>query len=182
VNDRQGPGLPPPEAGVAAALDTRGLACDAADAEMRPSAANASQISDKTEVLASESPASIGRATVWVALHAATSEQRETSQGTEAHAAALVALRKAQPVYDALIGVPDPAAPSHDPDTFCRSLLARLQAMLGADDAEAWRAFVVWAQQTVKPPRLLHVLVALAAALDDDWPRGSSAMPRRRWP
>jgi MoaA/NifB/PqqE/SkfB family radical SAM enzyme len=128
-------------------------------------------MSDEAEVLARGPSASTGRATVWVALHAATSEQRETSQGTEAHAAALSALRKGQPVYDALIGVPDPAAPAQDPDTFCRSLLARLQAMLGADDATAWRAFVGWAQQTAKTPRLLHVLAALAATLEEDWPR-----------
>ena len=43
--------------------------------------------------------------------------------------------------------------------------------MLGAEDADAWQTFVVWAQQMEKPPRLLHVLAAMAAALEEDWPR-----------
>ena len=94
-----------------------------------------------------------------------------TAPGTEAHAAALVVLRKAQPVYDALLAVADPAAPADAPDTFCRRLRARLQTMLGAADADAWQSFVVWAQQTAKPPRLLHLLAATAGALEEDWPR-----------
>jgi hypothetical protein len=43
--------------------------------------------------------------------------------------------------------------------------------MLGAEDGAAWQAFVAWAQQMAKPPRLLHVLAARAAALEEDWPR-----------
>ena len=82
-----------------------------------------------------------------------------------------LSLRKAQSVYDALIAVADPAAPADAPETFCRRLLARLQAMLGAEDADAWQTFVVWAQQAMKPPRLLHVLAAIGAALEEDWPR-----------
>jgi MoaA/NifB/PqqE/SkfB family radical SAM enzyme len=166
-----GPGLPLSDPGVAAAFDPHGLTGDAADGGTRPSTAGASPMSDKTEVLAPASSAPPGRATAWVALHATTSAQRATIQGTKAHAAALKALKKAQSVYDALIAIPDPAAPADAPDTFCRRLLARLQRMLGPEDADAWQHFLAWAQRSVKPPRLLHVLAATAAALEEDWPR-----------
>jgi hypothetical protein len=166
----EGPGLPPPQAGVDAAVDARGPIRDAADAKTRPSAASASQVPDKTEALAGGSPASTGRITAWVALPAGTPERRPT-HGTEAQAAALRVLKKAQPVYDVLIALADPAAPPDAPGTLCRRLLARLQAMLGADDADAWQNFVGWAQQTGKPPRLLHVLAASAAAREEDWSR-----------
>jgi MoaA/NifB/PqqE/SkfB family radical SAM enzyme len=116
------------------------------------------------------SSASTTCATAGVAVRAGTPEQRSTAQGTEAHAAALAALREEQRVYDALLAVAEPA-PTDDPETLCRSLLARLQAILGAEDADAWQDFVIWAQQTVKPPRLLHVLAAMAAALEENWPR-----------
>jgi MoaA/NifB/PqqE/SkfB family radical SAM enzyme len=115
--------------------------------------------------------ASTTRATPGVGVRAGTPEQRATPRGTEAHAAALAALKKEQPVYDALLVVAEPAAPTDDPETFCRSLLARLRALLGAEDAAAWQTFVVWARQTVKPPRLLHVLAAMAAGFEEDWPR-----------
>jgi MoaA/NifB/PqqE/SkfB family radical SAM enzyme len=70
-----------------------------------------------------------------------------------------------------LIAVADPAAPADAPHTFCRRLLARLHRILGADDADAWQTFLVWAQQSAKPPRLLHMLAATAAAREEDWPR-----------
>ena len=85
----QGQGPPPPQAGVDAAFDARGLAGGAGEGEPRPAAASASEVSDKTEVLARGSSASPGRATAWVAVHAGTPEQRATAPGTEAHAAAL---------------------------------------------------------------------------------------------
>jgi MoaA/NifB/PqqE/SkfB family radical SAM enzyme len=127
--------------------------------------------SAKGEVLVQELSASTGRATAEVTVGAGPSEQGATSRGTEAHEAALAALKEEQLVYDALRAVADGAAPSDDPENFCRSLFARLEAMLGAEDADAWQSFVVWAQQTAKPPRILHVLAAVAANLEEDWPR-----------
>ena len=167
----QGPGLPPPQAGVDAAVDARRLAWSAGEVEPRPSSASASEALARTEVLACGSSASTGRTTAWVAVHAKPAERRPTTHGPEAQAAALRALKKAQPVYDTLIALVDPAAPPDAPDTVCRRWLARLQRMLGADDADAWQSFLVWAQQSGKPPRLLHVLAAMAAALEEDWPR-----------
>jgi MoaA/NifB/PqqE/SkfB family radical SAM enzyme len=168
---RQKPGLPPPRQDLPAALDTSGRARDGAQAPTPSAAASASKMPDRTEVLGRGPSASTGRTTAWVAFHAATAEQRATTHGTEAQVAALKALRKAQSVYEAVVVLADPAAPPDAPDTFCRRLLARLRAMLGAEDADAWQHFVVWAQQAVKPPRLLHVLAATAAAREEDWPR-----------
>ena len=164
----QGPGLPQPQARADAAIDARGRA---GKGEPRSSAAGALEASNTTGALARGASDSTGRTTAWVAVHAGAPEQRATTQGTEAHTAALIALRKAQPVYDTLIGVADPTAPADEPETFCHRLLARLQAMLSAEDADAWQTFVVWAQQAVKPPRLLHLLAAIAAAREEDWPR-----------
>ena len=84
----------------------------AVEAETRSSAARASGMSDKTEVLVRGSSASAGRVTAWVAVHAGTPEQRATAHGAEAHAAALTELRKSQLGYDALIAVADPTATS----------------------------------------------------------------------
>jgi MoaA/NifB/PqqE/SkfB family radical SAM enzyme len=85
--------------------------------------------------------------------------------------AALAALKEEQPGYDARIAFADPAATSDDPESFCRDLLGRVRALLGTDDAEVWNAFVTWAAGTATPPRILHVLAAMAAGLEDDWPR-----------
>ena len=142
----QGQGPPRPQAGVDAEFDAQGLAGGAGEVEPRFAAASSSEARERTEVLARGSSASPGRTTAWVAVHARSPEQRVTAPGTEAHAAALVVLRKAQPVYDALLAVADPAAPADAPDTFCRRLRARLQTMLGAADADAWQSFVVWAR------------------------------------
>jgi MoaA/NifB/PqqE/SkfB family radical SAM enzyme len=125
---------------------------------------------DTGEVLVQAS-APPGSAPAAVGVRVGTPEQGATVEGIEAHPTALAVLEEEQPVYDALIAVADPAAPAEDPDTFCRNLLARVQAMLGAEDPAAWQAFVAWAQQTAKPPRLLQVLAARAAALEEDWPR-----------
>ena len=169
----QGPGLPPPQAGVDAAFDARGLARGAGEVEPRPVCGqrigNVGRGQKSWREDRRRRPAAPRRGS---RVHAATSEQRATSQGTEAHAAALSALKKAQPVYDALIGVADPAAPARRRRTRsaaacspgCKRCSARTMPTRG-------RAFVVWAQQTGKPPRLLHVLAALAAALEEDWPR-----------
>lgn len=115
--------------------------------------------------------ASTSRAAVRIAGRAGNPDQGVTSEGMEGRAAALAVLKEEQPVYDALLAVPDPAVSAEDPESFCRSLLARLRVLLGAEDAATWRSFVKWAQQTVKPPRLLHVLAAVAAGLKEDWPR-----------
>ncbi|HZD54524.1 MAG TPA: SPASM domain-containing protein [Woeseiaceae bacterium] len=111
------------------------------------------------------------RAVAGVAVRVGAREQSVTARAPEPHAAALRALKQAQPAYDALLAAAYTAAPADEPETFCRGLLARLQAMLGTEEADAWQIFVVWARQTVKPPRLLHVLAAMAAALEEDWPR-----------
>jgi MoaA/NifB/PqqE/SkfB family radical SAM enzyme len=128
-------------------------------------------MSEKCELLVRGLSASTGRDAAEGALRPGASKQGRTAQGTEAQAAALATLTEEQLVYDALLGTADPAAPADEPETFCRSLLARLQAMLGAEHADAWRTFVVWAQQTARPPRVLHVLAAMAAALEEDWAR-----------
>ena len=112
-----------------------------------------------------------GRAPEAVAARKETSEQGAAAPAIDAYAATLAVLEKEQPAYDALIAVADPAAPADDPETFCRHLLGRLRGALGAEDVAAWQAFVVWALQTAKPPRLVHVLAATAAALEEDWPR-----------
>jgi MoaA/NifB/PqqE/SkfB family radical SAM enzyme len=126
-------------------------------------------MSDMT-IVGQELAASSGRAAAAVAC-ARTIEQGATAEDAEAHAAALTALREAQPAYAALLVVVDPAASPDEPETFCRSLLARLQAMLGSADADAWQTFVDRARETTRPPRLLHVVAALAAVLEEDWPR-----------
>jgi MoaA/NifB/PqqE/SkfB family radical SAM enzyme len=123
------------------------------------------------EGLVQELPVSTGRATAGIAVGAGTPEPGATSRGTEAHAAALAALKDEQGVYDALIALTDAAATAGDPESFCRSLLARLNAMLGAEDPDAWQTFLEWAQETAKPPRILRVLAAVAASLEEDWPR-----------
>jgi MoaA/NifB/PqqE/SkfB family radical SAM enzyme len=87
------------------------------------------------------------------------------------HAAALTALAEEQLAYDALIGIADPAGSADDPERFCRNLLNRLQAMLATDHADAWQDFVAWAQRNGKRPRLLHVVAAVAAVLEEDWGR-----------
>jgi MoaA/NifB/PqqE/SkfB family radical SAM enzyme len=128
-------------------------------------------MSDKRVVPAQGLSASAGRAAAGVVIGAASPDQGVTAQGTEAHPAALAVLREEQLLYDALITGANPAALADDPETFCRGLLARLRAMLGPEDAAAWQSFLAWAQQTAKPPHVLHVVAAVAAGLEEDWPR-----------
>jgi MoaA/NifB/PqqE/SkfB family radical SAM enzyme len=127
-------------------------------------------MTDKREVLAGEPAPPTGRAAGGVP-GARTVEPGPTAPDQEAHRAVLGVLKEEQPVYDALFADADAATLAADPETFCRRLLVRLQAMLGPEEGAAWQSFVAWGQQTAKPPRLLHVLAAVAAALEEDWPR-----------
>ena len=126
-------------------------------------------MSSTGEVLVRAPSASGGRTDAKTAVRTGICEQGTGEGGI--YPATLAALNDEQPGYDARIALADPAAWSDDPESFCRDLLVRLRAMLGAEDAEVWNAFVTWAAGTATPPRLLHVLAALAAGLEDDWPR-----------
>jgi MoaA/NifB/PqqE/SkfB family radical SAM enzyme len=123
---------------------------------------------EKAPVQVSSAPS--GQLTTRVAVRAASPKSGRADHGTDAQTAALAALEDEQLAYDALITLADPGMASDDPEAFCHSSLSRLQEMLGPGGADVWQAFVLWAQLAGKPPRLLHVLAAVAAGLEQDWP------------